>query len=76
MNIDFLYFSRYFAHLLAAVGILGMALLIVRTALVTIKEKRPGMDWFDRAVYAVFLGLFATSFLLLITLGITDAFVL
>lgn len=34
------------------------------------------MDWFDRAVYAVFLGLFAASFLLLITLGITDAFML
>ena len=74
MNMDFLYLSRYFAHLLAAAGIFGMALLIGRTALVTIKEKRPGMDWFDRA--AVFLGLLAASFLLLITLGITDAFVL
>lgn len=34
------------------------------------------MDWFDRSIYAVFLGLFAASSLLLITLGITDAFVL
>lgn len=76
MNMDFFYFFRYFAHLLAAAGIFGMALLIGRTALVTIKEKRPEMDWFDRAVYAVFLGLFAASFLLLITLGITDAFML
>lgn len=61
-----------FSQILSAIGILSMVFLIGRTAVSSVKEKKPGMNWFDHMVYAAFLGLFIISCLLLIKCGILD----
>lgn len=49
---------------------LGVVLLLGRTALASLKTKRPGMDGIDTMVHTVFLGLFIISACILIKCGI------
>lgn len=53
-------------------GTLALTLLLGRTVLSSVKEKRPGLDCLDRFVFTVFLGLFIFAFFLLIKCGIAD----
>lgn len=67
--------DRYFIafyQILTIVCSLGLVFFISRTAIVSVKEKRPGMDCLDSVVYTVFLGLFVCAVCLLIKCGIAD----
>lgn len=61
-----------FYQLLTISVSLGVVLFLGRTALVSLKTKRPGMDGIDTMVHTVFLGLFVLSASVLIKCGIAD----
>lgn len=61
-----------FSAVILLSGVLAISLLLGRTVLSSLKEKRPGLDCFDQCIFSVFLGLFVFAFCLLIKCGIAD----